>query len=216
MPPHAAGGNYNDGTSGAQTFQFFNPAGNILSRAQYMPFLRQTGPVNLYPFIAVLSTGQIMVTAYRSTAIYTQTTYALANTTVTVPDLPRPVSYPYTASLVLLPLTGPTYNNRVRPRHWPSIKGWIAQRQVGAMLCGFCCSPALLPGDQAVPGHASLHTHLHRKGSACPQAVHAACPQPDSGRRSWLWEAPPTMQGRAPQPHPPPSCWTSAWPPWPG
>ena len=80
-----------------------------------MPFLRQTGPVNLYPFVAVLSTGQIMVTAYRSTVIYTQTTYALANTTVRVPDLPRPISYPYTASLVLLPLTGPTYTNRVRP-----------------------------------------------------------------------------------------------------
>ena len=54
------------------------------------------------------------MTGYLQTRIYTTTTYALANTTIDVPDLPRPVSYPYTASPLLLPLEGPDYINRVR------------------------------------------------------------------------------------------------------
>ena len=130
----SAGGNYNDGTSGAQTFQFFNPTGSVLTPNQYLPFLRTSGPVNLYPFITVLSTGQIMIVGHASTAIYTQTTYALANTTVVVPDLPRPVSYPYTASLVLLPLVAPGYTNRVR-LPLPSLPACDACLPVAA-LCG--------------------------------------------------------------------------------
>ena len=144
----------------------------MLTPPQYLPFLRTSGPVNLYPYVTVLSTGQVRGTAcslrvspegrqkpfashkqlqgskqllthpslpqrlhttffskvqslkacvavqvmmigYRESAIYTTSTYALANTTVRVPDLPRPVSYPYTASILLLPLVAPAYINRV-------------------------------------------------------------------------------------------------------
>lgn len=66
----------------------------MLSDNVFMAALLQSNPINLYPFLAVLSNGQIMMTIYESTYFYAyQGAYQLANSTagLVVPDLPHPV-----------------------------------------------------------------------------------------------------------------------------
>ena len=59
-----------------------------------MAALLESNPINLYPFLAVLTDGTVMMTAYNRTYLYGYASpYQLFNSTVnlTVPDLPHPV-----------------------------------------------------------------------------------------------------------------------------
>ena len=68
--------------------------------------------------VTLLPNGNVMIIANASSVIYTYSTatHLLAQTAVAVPGLPHPIVYPYTASVVMLPLSPTTgYNPQVLP-----------------------------------------------------------------------------------------------------
>ena len=66
----------------------------MLTPNQFMAALLDSNPINLYPFLGLLSDGTMMMTAYNRTYLYTYISpYGLINSTAApVPDLPHPVS----------------------------------------------------------------------------------------------------------------------------
>ena len=73
-----------------------NPCrGDMLTPNQFMAALLDSNPINLYPFLGLLSDGTMMMTAYNRTYLYTYISpYGLLNSTAApVPDLPHPVPH---------------------------------------------------------------------------------------------------------------------------
>ena len=67
----------------------------MLTPNQFMAALLDSNPINLYPFLGLLSDGTMMMTAYNRTYLYTYISpYGLLNSTAAaVPDLPHPVPH---------------------------------------------------------------------------------------------------------------------------
>ena len=82
------------------------------------PPLDQRSYICRYPVVTLLPNGNVMIMAKASSVIYAYSTatHLLTQTTIAVPDLPHPIVYPYTASVVMLPLSPTTnYNPQVQP-----------------------------------------------------------------------------------------------------
>jgi hypothetical protein len=89
------------------TYQVLNTTTGAITAPVNLTLLQATWPVNLYPFVAVMPvTGSVAILAGASTQVLDfSTTPASVDTRYqAVPDLPIPVNYPQTGSVVLLPL----------------------------------------------------------------------------------------------------------------
>ena len=66
--------------------------------------------------VTLLPNGNVMIIANATTVIYSYSTatHLLTQLAITVPDIPHPINYPYTASAVMLSLSPTTnYNPQV-------------------------------------------------------------------------------------------------------
>ena len=95
-----AGGYYGTTVATNPTYQVYNPRTKALGPERVLTQLQATSPANLSPFVAVLPSQRVVVTAYQQTQLYTydSTNGTLTPATTVLPQLPIPVSAPYSVS----------------------------------------------------------------------------------------------------------------------
>ena len=102
-----------EGSNGAPvpSLEVLPKSGGIID----LPYLRRTDPFNLYPFLGIMPSGDILVIYYNEARLLNPTTF---DTVKTLPNLPGGVglpqsgrTYPLEGTAVLLPQKGPDFGN---------------------------------------------------------------------------------------------------------
>ncbi|KAL2514953.1 glyoxal oxidase-related protein [Forsythia ovata] len=96
---------------------------------------------NLYPYVHLLSTGQLFIFANTKAVLYNQNTNIVVNNYPILDGGPR--NYPSVGSSVMLPLTGPTRFGKWRTCHFRRIMGDMVILSAGDVL--------IINGAQARP-----------------------------------------------------------------
>ena len=86
------------------TYQVYNPRTNALGPETVLAQLQATSPANLSPFVAVLPSQRVVITAHQQTQLYTydSSTMLLKLKDATLPQLPIPVTAPYSVRALKL------------------------------------------------------------------------------------------------------------------
>ena len=103
----SAGGYYNTTVASNPTYLVYNPRTKALGPETTLTQLQATSPANLGPFVAVLPSQRIVITAHQQSQLYTYNsttlllTLAATPTTAPLPLLPIPATAPYTVRFLL-------------------------------------------------------------------------------------------------------------------